>query len=160
MPQAAPIGQTPLWVWGAGHVGRAVIAQARQTGRFNITWIDTEASRFPPAVPADVTHLSASNMPRLAPHAPRRAHHLIFTYSHDIDLALCAALLGQDCASIGLIGSSTKWARFAKRLAGLNLDPSKIICPIGDKTLGKHPASIAQGVVASLLMQTQDKAHA
>jgi xanthine/CO dehydrogenase XdhC/CoxF family maturation factor len=50
------------------------------------------------------------------PHAPRGAHHLILTYSHDIDLALCDAALRHGFATCGLIGSATKWARFRSRL--------------------------------------------
>ncbi|MEQ6204421.1 xanthine dehydrogenase accessory protein XdhC [Sulfitobacter sp. HNIBRBA2951] len=139
-----------LWVWGAGHVGRAVIKAAHPQA-FKITWIDDAADRFPVRIPAHVTQTPAADMPLLATRAPHYAHHLIFTYSHEIDLALCAALAKRGAASIGLIGSDTKWARFSKRLAAMGLDPSLITCPIGDKTLGKAPHQIADGVVQSLL---------
>ena len=139
-----------LWVWGAGHVGRAVI-EATHPQAFKITWIDDAADRFPAHIPAHVTQTPAANMPLLAARAPTYAHHLIFTYSHEIDLALCAALLKRGGASIGLIGSETKWARFRKRLVAMGLDPAPITCPIGDKTLGKAPHQIADGVVQSLL---------
>ena len=36
----------PLWVWGAGHVGRAVV-QTCPPQAFQITWIDSYAARFP-----------------------------------------------------------------------------------------------------------------
>jgi xanthine dehydrogenase accessory factor len=96
-------------------------------------------------------------MPLLVAHAPENAHHLIFTYSHEIDLALCAALLKRGAASIGLIGSETKRARFAKRLRAMNLDPAHIICPIGDKSLGKRPDEIAHGTLCALLSNLQSK---
>lgn len=140
----------PLWVWGAGHVGRAVVATAPPQA-LDITWIDSALERFPREIPAHVKALPAADMPLLAARAPRHVHHLIFTYSHDIDLALCAALLKREAASIGLIGSDTKWARFRKRLIALSLDPAPITCPIGDKSLGKAPAQIANGVVRALL---------
>lgn len=140
----------PLWIWGAGHVGRAVVAAAPPQA-FDITWIDSAPERFPREIPAHVKALPAADMPLLAARAPRRAHHLIFTYSHEIDLALCAALLKREAARIGLIGSDTKWARFRKRLVALSLDPAPITCPIGDKSLGKAPAQIANGVVRALL---------
>ncbi|MGC1496318.1 MAG: xanthine dehydrogenase accessory protein XdhC [Sulfitobacter sp.] len=148
-----------LWIWGAGHVGRAVV-DAAPPSAFDITWIDDAAYRFPNHVPAHVTPMTAADMPLLASRAPRQAHHLIFTYSHDIDLALCAALLRRGATSIGVIGSDTKWARFRKRLRDQRLDPSLIICPIGDKSLGKEPARIAQGTIEMLLQQTQQKAFA
>ena len=138
-----------LWLWGAGHVGRAVVAAAHPQA-FRITWVDDAPERFPAQVRSDVKTVPAADMPLLATRAERQADHLIFTYSHDIDLALCAALLKRDVRSIGVSGAETKWARFAKRLRAMGLDPSSIICPIGDKTLGKAPAQIANGVVQTL----------
>jgi xanthine dehydrogenase accessory factor len=148
-----------LWVWGAGHVGRAVINTCHPQ-QFKITWIDSSADRFPANTDTHITKIPAADMPRLALRAPRSAHHLIFTYSHDIDLALCAALLQHGAASIGLIGSETKWARFSKRLRAMGLDPSAITCPIGDKSLGKTPRAIAHGTVQSLLAAPNPKVSA
>ncbi|NUH66523.1 xanthine dehydrogenase accessory protein XdhC [Sulfitobacter sp. S0837] len=149
----------PLWLWGAGHVGRAVVA-ACPPAAFDVTWIDSAPDRFPTDVPEHVTVTPAAEMPRLAAHAPQDAHHLIFTYSHDIDLALCAALLRRGAASIGLIGSDTKKARFSRRLSNMGLDPSGIICPIGEKSLGKLPAQIAHGTLTALIARTQTKVSA
>ena len=145
-----------LWLWGAGHVGRAVV-EAAHPQAFKITWIDSAPDRFPDRILKHATKTPAAEMPLLASRAPAHAHHLIFTYSHEIDLALCAALLKRGAASIGLIGSETKWARFSKRLRDMNLDPSSIICPIGDKSLGKHPDQIAHGTVHALLCDSQAK---
>jgi xanthine dehydrogenase accessory factor len=87
-------------------------------------------------------------------HAPEAARHVILTYSHDIDLALCDAALRRGFAGCGVIGSDTKWARFRRRLAALGHAEeaiARIDCPIGDRTLGKHPQAIAVGVAAGLL---------
>ncbi|MEQ5827878.1 xanthine dehydrogenase accessory protein XdhC [Sulfitobacter sp. NFXS29] len=149
----------PLWLWGAGHVGRAVVA-ACPANAFAITWIDSAPDRFPKNVPPHVTATPAADMPRLAAHAPQNAHHLIFTYSHDIDLALCAALLKRGAETVGLIGSDTKKSRFSRRLRDMGLDPSGIICPIGDKSLGKLPAQIAHGALIALIARTQTKVSA
>ena len=153
-PAAAPL---PLWLWGAGHVGRAMVAAA-PLHAFEITWVDNALARFPDTIPAHVTRTPAADMPLLAARAPSDAHHLVFTYSHEIDLALCAALLRRGAVSIGLIGSGTKRTRFFKRLKAAGLDPSPIICPIGDKSLGKHPDQIAYGTLRALLSGTQSKA--
>ena len=149
----------PLWLWGAGHVGRAVVA-ACPPRAFDLTWIDSARDRFPDQILPHVTVTPAADMPRLAAHAPREAHHLIFTYSHDIDLALCAALLNRGAASVGLIGSDTKKSRFSRRLRDMGLDPSGITCPIGDKSLGKLPAQIAHGALIALIARTQTKVSA
>ena len=142
--------QHALWLWGAGHVGRAVVQNCPPSVA-EITWVDRAADRFPPHMPDHVKPIPTADMPHLARHAPTHAHHLIFTYSHDIDLALCAALLRRGAASIGLIGSKTKWTRFQKRLVDLGLDPAPITCPIGDKSLGKTPDAIAKGCVTGLV---------
>jgi xanthine dehydrogenase accessory factor len=150
---AAPSAKAlPLWIWGAGHVGRAVV-RASPPREVAITWIDSAPDRFPADVPARIATIPAADMPRLAARAPRDAAHLILTYSHEIDLALCAALLKRGFGFCGLIGSETKWARFRKRLEAAGLDPAPITCPIGDKALGKHPDAIARGTIAALLRE-------
>lgn len=148
LPEGARGGA--LWLWGAGHVGRAVV-RAAPPGAFEITWVDTGPERFPPDVPKHVRVVPAADMALLAGRAPGEAHHLIFTYSHEIDFALTAALLRRGAGSIGLIGSATKRARFFSRLRGLGLDPARVTCPIGDKRLGKAPDAIARGTLAALM---------
>ncbi len=141
----------PLWIYGAGHVGRAIINVMHPLPDFTITWVDTHADRFPQT---DVTTLVAADPARAVKHAPANAEHLILTYSHEIDLALCHAVLSHDFHSAGLIGSATKWARFKSRLAALGHSTaqiSRIACPIGDPSLGKHPAAIALGVATAMI---------
>jgi xanthine dehydrogenase accessory factor len=149
-----------LWVWGAGHVGRAIVATLAPVPGVAITWIDTAPGRFPEAVPDGVTRIVAANPGDLAAYAPPEAEHLILTYSHALDLELCHRLLAQGFAGCGLIGSRTKWARFRSRLAALGHPDSsvaRIRCPIGDPTLGKHPQSIAVGVAHELLKMGEKK---
>ncbi|MFD1911683.1 xanthine dehydrogenase accessory protein XdhC [Halodurantibacterium flavum] len=142
-----------LWVWGAGHVGRALVDVLSPLPGIAITWIDTDAARFPP-VPPGVTQRISPTPADLVKGAPATAEHLILTYSHDLDLELCHRLLGHGFGWCGLIGSATKWARFRNRLSGLGHTDAQILCiacPIGDPTLGKHPQAIAVGVAAALL---------
>ena len=146
--------RAPLWVWGAGHVGRAIVQVMAPLPHFDVTWVDVAPDRFPPAIPDGATPVTAADPAVLTAHAPPEADHLILTYSHDLDLALCHALLTRGFASCGLIGSATKWARFRGRLAALGHAPAqiaRIACPIGDPALGKHPQAIALGVAAALL---------
>ncbi|NVO54309.1 xanthine dehydrogenase accessory protein XdhC [Rhodobacteraceae bacterium B1Z28] len=143
-----------LWIWGAGHVGRALVDVLSPLPDLAITWIDTGFERFPDSVPEGVTVLPAANPTELVRHAPRDAEHLVLTYSHNLDLELCNRLLLHDFRFAGLIGSATKWARFRSRLAALGHSPERIkriTCPIGDPSLGKHPQMIAVGVAAQIL---------
>lgn len=143
-----------LWIFGAGHVGRALIAVLAPLPEFAITWVDTGPDRFPSDIPDGVSILPAADPALALRHAPEHAEVLILTYSHELDLALCHAVLQTDTARAGLIGSATKWARFRSRLAQMGHSPNdidRITCPIGDPALGKHPQAIAVSVAADLL---------
>ena len=65
--------------------------------------------------------------------------------------------------SIGLIGSSAKWARFRTNLAehGHTADRiATITCPIGLPAIaGKEPAVIAVSVAAALMQSLQARAE-
>ncbi|MCP1169738.1 xanthine dehydrogenase accessory protein XdhC, partial [Limimaricola sp. ASW11-118] len=154
-----PVAQ-PLWVWGAGHVGRAIVSVMAPLPGRAITWIDLSPDCFPDEIPQGVTMIPAAAPAALMPRAPREADHLILTRDHDLDLALCHAALAHGFASCGLIGSATKWARFRSRLAALghsNALISRIACPIGDTSLGRDPQAIAVGVASALLKGGNEK---
>jgi len=154
-PVAPP--KRPIWVWGAGHVGRALVSTLSPLPDLAITWIDTAANRFPETIPVGVTQRIAGNPAELTPHAPQNAEHLIVTYSHALDLDLCHRILSHGFVGCGLIGSASKWVRFRNRLQALGHDPvqiARIQCPIGDPSLGKHPQAIAISVASAVLSQT------
>ncbi|MEZ5751883.1 MAG: xanthine dehydrogenase accessory protein XdhC [Paracoccaceae bacterium] len=151
-----------LWIWGAGHVGRALVSVMAPLPGVAITWIDTDRSRFPAEIPAGVTARIAQNPASLVADAPAQAEHLILTFSHALDLELCHRLLAQGFGACGLIGSQTKWARFRNRLQALGHEPAEILrirCPIGDPGLGKHPQAIAISVASSFLTPTATARH-
>jgi xanthine dehydrogenase accessory factor len=135
-------------------VGRALVHILKTLPQFDLTWVDFDQGRFPSETAPSTTVIQAAEMPMLVPHAPTDAHHFILTHSHDVDLALCLALLKHDFEYAGLIGSDTKWSRFRKRLtdAGLEMsDIERITCPIGRPEYGKHPSEIAIGILCNLL---------
>ncbi|MCI2394287.1 xanthine dehydrogenase accessory protein XdhC [Aliiroseovarius sediminis] len=157
-PVAEPFA--PVWIYGAGHVGRALVDVLSPLAHLSITWIDTAPNRFPATPPASVTTLPAADPARTVALASPDAHHLVLTYSHSLDLALCHAILSRDFGTAGLIGSATKWARFRSRLAALGHDATqinRIQCPIGDPGLGKAPQAIAVGVACTLLKSVANK---
>lgn len=158
-PVARPARQ--LWVWGAGHVGRALVSVLSPLPDLGITWVDVAADRFPDPVPPQVRSLWSPDPAVLVAQAPGDAEHLILTFSHALDLDLCHRLLGHGFSACGLIGSATKWARFRSRLAALGHAPAaiaRIDCPIGDPSLGKHPQAIAVSVAAALLQRPEKNA--
>jgi xanthine dehydrogenase accessory factor len=152
-PVAPPARE--VWIWGAGHVGRALVSVLAPLAGMRITWVDFDAERFPPC-PEEVRVLPLPEVARAVPLAGPEAAHLIVTYSHALDLQLCDALLRHGFGFCGLIGSASKWRRFRTRLGALGHGAeafARITCPIGDPALGKEPQAIAIGVAVELLRQ-------
>jgi xanthine dehydrogenase accessory factor len=154
-PLAPPA--VPLFLYGAGHVGRALV-RVLDGLPFAVTWADTAADRFPDAPPASVSRLVSPDLAAVVQAAPPHAYHLVMTYSHALDLEICHAVLRRGTfAYLGLIGSRTKRARFVKRLGDLGHPATEIArmhCPIGLQGLsGKAPAVIALSVAADLVMR-------
>ncbi|MCV2876510.1 xanthine dehydrogenase accessory protein XdhC [Rhodobacteraceae bacterium XHP0102] len=160
--ETQPPSAHPIWIWGAGHVGRALVGVLHPLPHIVLNWVDIASDRFPQIIPENVTPLIAATPQRLAHHAPPAADHVIVTHDHALDLEICHALLGHEFGSVGLIGSATKWARFKGRLSALghsHAQISRISCPIGDISLGKHPQAIALGVATALLSRAEETAH-
>ena len=151
-PVAKPTRE--IWIWGAGHVGRAIVNVLAPMPELKIRWADSGRDRFPDVIPASVEELIAENPADLVSLAPAHAEHLVLTYSHALDLEICHRVLGRNFARLGLIGSATKRARFRSRLKTLGHSEAQINrmdCPIGDPSLGKHPQQIAVGVAAEVI---------
>ena len=152
-PVAGPMRH--VWVWGAGHVGRAVVGVLAPLPGVAVTWCDVDAGRFPDALPDGVRVIAQADVAGAGADAPVEAEHLVMTFSHALDLELCHRLLGHGFARLGLIGSATKWARFRARLGALGHAPARVAqidCPIGAPEMGKHPQAIAIGVAAAFLV--------
>ena len=149
----------PLWLFGAGHVGRA-LANALAPLPFRVTWIDSRGEEFSDPLPQGVTKL-VSAMPNLTvDDAPAGAMFVVMTHSHGLDQDICEAVLRRgDAAYLGLIGSATKAARFASRLRARGLSEETIAnmtCPIGLPGIAaKAPAVIAASVAADLLARRE-----
>lgn len=150
----------PVLLFGAGHVGRAVVLALAPLA-FCVRWIDNRDGAFPAAMPASVTAIRADDPAVELAAAPDEAFVLVMTHSHAVDQAIVhAALAAERFAYIGLIGSATKRARFTKRLeeAGIAADriADHLVCPIGLPAIrSKHPAAIAAGIAADLLVRNE-----
>ena len=150
-----------LHLYGAGHVGRAVV-RVMEGLPFTITWIDTAADRFPAPLPSQVKAVVTDDPAGYAARAPAGTLHLIMTYSHQIDLAICHAVLARDFAWAGLIGSASKRARFERQLRDAGIGKAalgRLVCPIGlGGITGKEPAVIAVSVAAQLALWASEHA--
>jgi xanthine dehydrogenase accessory factor len=151
--------QKTILLFGAGHVGRAVVLALSQLP-FSVRWIDTRAGHFPDYVPANVITVRTGAPEREIDAAPRGAFVLIMTHSHPLDYSIAAAALRRpDLGFVGLIGSATKRARFASHAQKLGISGQQIarlVCPIGLPDIrDKEPSVIAAGVAAQLLIERE-----
>jgi xanthine dehydrogenase accessory factor len=157
-------------IFGAGHVG---LELARILARHDIELhlVDTRPeilSESRLAVLADAVATVHVHRVSVLPEyvvgeLPPGCHVLIMTHDHAEDVALCdVALRRGELGSIGLIGSSGKWARFRRRLAdegGHDAETiARIKTPIGLPDIsGKDPATIAVSVAADLLRMCESE---
>ena len=145
----------PLWLFGAGHVGQA-LARILMELPVRLTWVDSRVELLPAQNETAVQMVHSEDPVATLSDAPPGARFLVMTHSHPLDYALCRAILHRgDFAWVGLIGSSSKAARFRARLARDGLEPKAIaalVCPIGIEGISsKWPAAIAVGVAAQLM---------
>ena len=145
----------PVWLFGAGHVGRALML-ALAPLPFDVTWVDERAGAFPAALPANVRPLRSDDPAQVLARVPDGALIVVMTHSHSRDLSIVhAALAAGRFGYVGLIGSASKRARFTRRLRDAGVAEARIaalVCPIGRCGIrSKHPAAIAAGVAAQLL---------
>ena len=137
----------PLWLFGAGHVGRALML-ALAPLPFDVTWIDEREGTFPAATPANVRPVRSADAAGELTGAPDGAFVVVMTHSHALDLAIVhAALAAGRFGYVGLIGSAGKRARFVRRLREAGVAEARVatlVCPIGMPAIrSKHPAAIA-----------------
>jgi xanthine dehydrogenase accessory factor len=139
----------PVYLFGAGHVGRAIAARAAGLP-LHIAWYDSrpEMAETPGVFLADEAQMVAG-----AAEAGNDAAVVVMTHDHGLDYRLTAAALGSRARFVGLIGSKTKRARFLKRLAADHVDAARLTCPIGLPGIsGREPEVIAIATLAQLLM--------
>ena len=143
-------GRPVVAVFGAGHVGRAVVSAVAPLP-CRIVWADPRTDLLAAAPPGVVPGgMEVAGL-------PAGSFLLIMTHSHPLDLDLVeAALRRDDLAWVGLIGSDSKRRRFEGQLRARGIARDRIdrlVCPIGIRgILGKEPAVIATAVAAQLLI--------
>ena len=147
---------TPVLLFGAGHVGRAVVL-ALAPLPFAVRWIDGRADQFPQYVPQNVVTVRTDDVAHELDEASRDAMVIVMTHSHPLDFDITAtALQRQTFEYVGLIGSDTKRSRFvhwARQMGVTSSQLGRLVCPIGIAEIrGKEPAAIAAGLAAQLLI--------
>jgi xanthine dehydrogenase accessory factor len=147
-----------LWIFGAGHVGQALVRLLSELALFDITWIDSRAELLPANLSDEVTAQVCAAPADLVDVARAGTRYVVLTHDHALDYDVCRRiLLRGDSAWLGLIGSASKSARFRSRLLRDGVDRemlSGLTCPIGIQGIAsKLPAAIAIAITAQLLQQ-------
>lgn len=153
-PRPAP--RFHLQLYGAGHVGRAVIELLRHQ-HCHVQWIDEREACFPrEPLPPHIERVCVEPVEAEVTTAPAGAYYLVMTHEHALDERITAAILQRgDFGFCGLIGSQTKRQRFLHRFERRGIDAhvlERLTCPIGLAGIrGKEPEVIAVATVAQLL---------
>ena len=145
-----------LYLFGAGHVGRALCRTLEGTP-FTVHLIDDRedwlmSDEIPQAV---VRHLGDWSEPldELL-WEEKKTFVAIMTHRHDRDQEIVKDIVDRKAAYIGLIGSRRKWESFKQRLTERGLTEeklSRVKCPVGLFLGGKAPNEIAISIAAELL---------
>lgn len=152
-----PMGepQAHIAVFGAGHVGRALVPLLAGLP-CRVRWIDAREQEFPRQIPDGVHQIVAEDPLEQVDDLPKGCYCIVMTHNHQLDLELAAAILRRgDFAYFGLIGSKTKRVKFEHRLRDRGFDPAllqRMRCPMGLTSVkGKLPTEIAISIAAEII---------
>ncbi|SQF99598.1 molybdenum cofactor sulfurylase [Paucimonas lemoignei] len=152
-----PMGQpqAQIAVFGAGHVGRALVPLLASLP-CQVRWIDSREQEFPELIPSGVRQIVTEDPLDEIDTLPTGSYCIVMTHNHQLDLELSAAILKRgDFGYFGLIGSKTKRAKFEHRLRDRGFDGAllqRMRCPMGlSEVKGKLPIEIAISIAAEVI---------
>ncbi|MFT7675305.1 MAG: xanthine dehydrogenase accessory factor, partial [Gammaproteobacteria bacterium] len=156
--------QSTLLIFGAGHVGRAIV-KVMEDQDISIKLIDSREEWLDGVWPANVETILTDSAEAEIDQAPDNSLFLVMTHDHGLDQKLTEQILKLgDFVWFGLIGSLTKRKAFEKRLIRKGFTAAQLdrmTCPIGVEGISsKKPAAIAISVAARMLQILDDKNNA
>jgi len=158
MVEAEDASDPDVWLFGGGHVGRA-LTSALLLLPVKVHVAETRADELDQTPQGAARHLTALPESLVDEIAPGSAV-IVLTHDHALDfLIVSAALARNDLAQVGMIGSDTKRATFEHqfiREGGDTARLSKLVCPIGRKVADKRPEVIAATVAADIIAGLAD----
>lgn len=152
-----PMGQpqAQIAVFGAGHVGRALVPLLASLP-CKVRWIDSRENEFPEHMPAGVEKIVIDEVVDEVENMPPGSYYIVMTHNHQLDLELTAAILKRgDFTYYGLIGSKTKRVKFEHRLRERGFADTlmaRMRCPMGlAEVKGKLPVEIAVSIAGEVI---------
>ncbi len=152
--EAAMRALPSVLVFGAGHVGRA-LAAALALLPLRTVLIDSRAAELdlaPVGVETRTTPLPEAEVRRARPGSA----FVVLTHDHAVDFLIAREALARgDAAYVGMVGSATKraaFARWCRRAGDAAPDSARLVCPIGAAGRpDKRPVVIAAFTAAEIL---------
>jgi xanthine dehydrogenase accessory factor len=145
----------PLFVFGAGHVGRALARLAAPLGFRVIVVDDRERELREAALPPEAERrLAGPEFATGLPEIPAGAYVAVVTRCHRTDFEAVRHALGRDAAYVGLIGSRRKVATVAARAAEAGVTAAALEAlraPIGLPIGAETPEEIAVSIAAEMI---------
>lgn len=157
--EAAAAARPHVFVFGAGHVGRA-LAKALLLLPLRVHVVDTRREELA-GLPAEVDAIAAAMPEAVVRTAPAGSSYVILTHDHALDFLIAAeALERRDAPYVGMVGSATKRARFRSWYQSEGYDLAaleRLVLPIGGLAypagLGdKRPEVIAALAAAEIIV--------
>ncbi len=151
-----PIGPEPIcYIFGAGHVGQALVPQLTTVGWSCKVLDDREelltTERFPDAV--ELEYGDFNEMAEKA-NITNRDYVVVMTHGHEFDTDILERVIPKHAVYTGCIGSRAKAAYSRKQLVDRGIskeDADAVHLPIGDEILAVTPAEIAVSIAAEMI---------
>ena len=144
-------------VFGAGHVGSALVPLAASIGYEVAVYDDRPEAADPARIPS-ATSVSCGSFADLAAEARIGAHDavVVLTHGHAADETVLLAVLAREAqpAYVGCIGSRRKAALARARLEAAGIPAERVASvhlPIGEDILAVTPQEIAVSIAAQLI---------
>lgn len=153
-----PVMKKPrLYIFGAGHTGKATAALAAATG-FETVVID-DREEYAKSAAADnvhVMHIAFADALRMLTF-DNYTYIAVMTYSHPLDREIVAHCITQPHAYLGMIGSKRKVEMTKKMFMDAGVADAEVLdavdMPMGIDIGAEGPEEIAVSIVARLLMK-------
>ena len=144
-----------VYLFGAGHVGRALVPVLRYVG-FEVTVFDERAQLATPESFPDAREIVVGDFRHIFEKVSLTAddYAVIMTPGHQADYEILEQVLKTDATYIGCIGSKKKVALTREKLAAAGFsqrDIDRIHAPIGLAILAETPEEIAVSIAAEMI---------
>jgi len=156
----------PFWIFGAGHVGRALL-EVGLALPFRFTIVDDRPEFLADLGPVQVRNLGPTEVPEILQPTANTVV-LLASRNHELDGDFLEAIFaaeetaGQRVAFLGVVGSKTKARVLQKRFAS---DPARaerfreVQIPVGLAIGAETPQEIALSILAEILAEVRQVAR-